>query len=223
MERATWIYQLAELITIYDVYTWAIFLSCCILVSYFLSRVTVLAVDRLGSAWNVGFGLLALILDQGSPTFDKSVLRRKLAAVILEENMALVLYSNLKRPNKPTYFEKDIIHETLEGYHYYGLFPEQFILRPKYFFQTGILEWWRKYFDWAIVLKTHINANRNVKKHGSVIQNDDKVKTQILVLSFAPGIGFLLSIVAFLCLEARMEIFEFLKWKITNMKTYVKT
>lgn len=77
----------------------------------------------------------------------------KKSAVVVDEEMAIQLYNILKENQKPVYFGKDIIHEIFYGYRYYGNYPTNVLLRSRYYFETGIIEWWQKYFRWTVMHK----------------------------------------------------------------------
>ncbi len=45
--------------------------------------------------------------------------------------------------------------ETLFGYKYFGYFPQNILLRIRFSFNSGIVDWWQKYIKWFLVLKTN--------------------------------------------------------------------
>ncbi len=77
-------------------------------------------------------------------------------AVILNENMALQLFTTLKNEKKPVFYGKDAIIDTFKGYTYKGYFPYHVLRRIRFSFHSGIIEWWTNYLKWFLVLKTQI-------------------------------------------------------------------
>ncbi len=132
------------------------------------------------------------------------------SAVLLTETMAIPLYHILKGKEKPAYYVKDVINENIMGYKYWGYFHSSVMLKPRYFFQSGISEWWEKFFKWSLMIKANLErqtpSNRLTKQSGTLILN----------LFMIPLFGLLLSILAFLLIEG--IIFgngKFVKRKLT--------
>lgn len=139
------------------------------------------------------------------------------SAMILQGDGALQLYSILKAKNKPAYFGKDVISELLEGYTYEGYFTENIILNGKYLFQAGILKWWREYLEFALVLKTNTQVNAAALSEESktnTVENENG-NAAIAVLVLIPGVGLLISLVAFLVFDNKF--WSLLGKKISKM------
>lgn len=58
----------------------------------------------------------------------------KKSAVILDKNLALVVFANFTKMDKPVFYGKDIIHETFEGYHFFGHFPKEVLPKFSYLY-----------------------------------------------------------------------------------------
>lgn len=86
------------------------------------------------------------------------------SAMILPRDMAIQLYTTLKRDKPPVFFGRDVIIETLWGYKYEGYFPTNVFHKGRYLSQTGIVEWWQQYFDFSIVQKTSTNFKGSTLK-----------------------------------------------------------
>lgn len=133
------------------------------------------------------------------------------SAVILQDGMTIQLYNTLKMTNKPVYLGMDIVNENLNGYKYFGYFSTKVIMRSKHFFQSGILEWWQKFFNWYLIIKTRsdrIRVEQNAKHEGQSQEG-------IYLIFLIPVTGLLLSIIVFI-------IFDRMLFKIAS-KTHKST
>ncbi len=92
---------------------------------------------------------------------------------------------------KPVYFGKDVVNENLIGYTYDGYFPMKLMLRFKYWFQSGVAEWWENYFKWVYKIKSEVEVKSRFS--ATNISSTTNSKTYIYILSIIPGVGFLLS------------------------------
>ncbi len=128
------------------------------------------------------------------------------SAIISEENFALGRYIKLKYAKKPVYFGKDVIHEDVMMYKYYGYWPTNLKLKPSYLFNTGIIEWWQKYFKcyWVLRTRAAIVTNETGSRIGDFSTCDERSKTGIYVLSFIPYIGLVLSILVFVFCDIKL-------------------
>lgn len=110
------------------------------------------------------------------------------------------LFTILKDKMKPVYFRKDILTEKIWGYRFVGYFPTNVLLNARYLFQTGIVEWWQKYFDFVVVLKTRTKLQNltalNFKINTTLTAGGDKVSPA--VLSIIHGVGLLISLFIFI-------------------------
>ncbi len=66
----------------------------------------------------------------------------------------------MKQMGKPSYFGKDKILEKFWGYEFVGYFLANIIIRARYLFETGVIEWWQKHADYSLVLKTNVHADK---------------------------------------------------------------
>ncbi len=122
-------------------------------------------------------------------------------AMIIPQNMALQLFSILKGAKQPVFFGKDIIAENLMGYTYYGYFPQKVLLRIKFSFNSGIVEWWQNYIKWLVVLKTKKEYDLgNLTEYYRLINgtSTNNGTSGVFILSMIPGFGLLLSLAAFI-------------------------
>ncbi len=129
------------------------------------------------------------------------------SAIILQREEAITLHTVLKQLGKPSYYVKDKILEKFWGYKFVGYFPPKIILRAKYLFGTGIIEWWQKHVEYSFMLKTNANTNKSMlitdNKIGIIEKGDSK--TAVVILSLIPGVGFLISFTVFICAETPIK------------------
>lgn len=126
------------------------------------------------------------------------------SAMILPDEMALQLFAILKAVKQPVFFGKDIIHEKLSGYRYYGYFPENIILRIKHSFNSGIVEWWQKYLKWFVVIKTARDSGTGNLTEFNRITNrtvDNSSKSSVFILALIPCFGFTISVTVFMIFD----------------------
>ncbi len=157
------------------------------------------------------------VLDMHMKSCDKS-------AIVADENFAIQLYTILMSLQSPVYFGKDIVNENLEGYKYYGYFPTSLMLRVKYSFQNGVVEWWENYFKWIVKLKTELEYKNFISAKNGTYKSSSKAG--IYVLSLIPGTGLLLSLFVFVFMDSnivkyfyrksRETIFKSLNWKCSQ-------
>ncbi len=139
------------------------------------------------------------------------------SAIIGDENFAIQMFTVLKAIKKPAYLGQDVLNENLLGYKYYGYFPQNIMRRVKYYFQTGIVNWWGKYFKWVVALKTEREYQTIVI--GQNITNTANSKAGIYILSVIPGIGLLLSLFVFIFLDSPIINLSLnFSWKTTVSK-----
>ncbi len=145
-------------------------------------------------AWNKTNGeigtreSLEYILDNYMDACNKS-------AVLLTETMGIPLYHILKGKEKAVYYVKDVINENIMAYRYWGFFHTSVMLKPRYFLQSGVSEWWQKFFKWSLMVKA------NLEKHTQSSRLTKQSVTAILNLFIIPLVGLLLSILVFLLIE----------------------
>ncbi len=63
------------------------------------------------------------------------------SAIIVDQPIAIKLYTVLKQMGKPSFLGKDKIVEVFWGYKFVGYFPPKLVLRARYIFEAGIFEW----------------------------------------------------------------------------------
>ncbi len=150
------------------------------------------------------------LLDRNLPDYHTDILEKHLipckkAALIAPKEIVNQHLSTLKLLNKAVYYGKDIITETLGGYKYFGYFPTALLQKSKYYFQSGISEWWQAYFDWSIKIKTHVQQSRAMEKNYEEVENRLKSKDfgQIFSLCILPFIGLTLSLGFFVVFESK--------------------
>ncbi len=129
------------------------------------------------------------------------------AAMILSEKMALQLFAILKAAKQPVFFGKDVINENLYGFKYFGYFPQTLLLNTKFSFNSGIIEWWKKYLKWFLGLKTNQDiAARNLTEL-SGLSNSAKTNDKasgVYILSLIPGIGLMVSLIVFIFYDCNL-------------------
>ncbi len=94
------------------------------------------------------------------------------------------------------YILKDIISEYYDGYNFQGRFPSSKRMKPKYYFQSGIQNWWQKHFSWSIIVKMNINA--------AILENQHRMTknlNQIYSLCLIPLVGLVLATIVFSVVE----------------------
>ncbi len=123
-------------------------------------------------------------------------------AMILPKYMALQLFNTLKAAKQPVFFGKDIISENLFGYTYYGYFPPHILLKIRFSYSSGLVEWWRSYIKWFLVLKAYNNfATGNVTGYDGLENGEVKngSGSKVYILCIIPGFGLLISLTIFIC------------------------
>lgn len=119
------------------------------------------------------------------------------SAVILNEGLARVVFSRLKKPGRNLYFGKDVVMENIYGYETFGQFPNEIIRRITYFPQTGIQVHWSKYLEFFLIQIA--SSRKNLLNITSVEVVDENVSNvNVRVLLFIPGFGLLASIFVFI-------------------------
>lgn len=113
------------------------------------------------------------------------------SAMMMLQTHALAVYTELKNYNVPVFFGKDIIYENMNGYNFFGQIPANLYARTKYLFQSGIRDFWYRYLDYLLVLRTQTNfeAKRDAEK---------KSESGVNILILIPGIGIACSFITFL-------------------------
>lgn len=129
------------------------------------------------------------------------------AALIMYQNEALVTYTNMSSLNAPVFLGKDIIYENLLGYRYVGKIPEILHFRAKNFYESGILDFWRKYFDYLLIWRT-----KTYQKHGVGQTSFSNLKSYsaVFIILFIPAIGLLLSFLLYI-FEIKKTIWQTIK------------
>ncbi len=135
------------------------------------------------------------------------MMRCNKSAIILRRDDAVILHAVLKKMDKPSFFGKDKILERFWGYTYAGYFPSHIILRARHLFGTGVIEWWQKYAEYSVVLKTNVNANTLIPKTFNKTDTSEigRGKTVLVILSLIPGVGLLISLLVFICVETPIK------------------
>ncbi len=133
---------------------------------------------------------------------DSTMEKCEKSAVILGEDSAIPLFSILTVKSKPTFFGKVIINENFSGYVFFGYFPTRLLLKPKYYFENGIIEWWSKYFKWALMMKTRADEIKtlNLQNKTEIVANN--ISSGVYVLSTIPMMGFLVSLFTFVFVDS---------------------
>ncbi len=129
------------------------------------------------------------------------------STMILQDNMAIELFTILKATNKPAFFGKDVLNEILYGYKYFGFFPSSIMTRVKNSFQSGIIEWWQKYFKWVIRIKTQTQERKI--KHGTSTKAfviSPNSQTGVYILCLIPCFGLILASLVFVFCECNCII-----------------
>lgn len=126
------------------------------------------------------------------------------SAVILNEEAAISLFNILKVKKKPTYYGKDIMNQKLTGYTFFGYFPTRLLLKPMYYFESGVTEWWDKYFKWALMMKTRTEeVNMLARKNQTVAWENDN-RSDIYIICLIPLFGLSMSFFAFIFCEVNV-------------------
>lgn len=125
------------------------------------------------------------------------------SAMILSNPDAIRLYTVLSMREKPVYFGKDIIDESILGYRYFGLFPTKLIWNSNYYFQAGFTNWWQDYIKWAIQSKTksEVLKNERINIENRTLSNENPNQSGVYVLACIPAFGLLVSILAFIAID----------------------
>lgn len=128
------------------------------------------------------------------------------SALILHQNQALIIYTKLGRLKAPVFYGKDIINENMQGYKLYGKMPGNIYMRAKLFFESGALEFWRKYFSYVLVVRTRSFASQKLDRE-ETYGSGRTTNSAVNIMLFIPAIGLLLSLIMFLY-ETRNKIIE---------------
>ncbi len=133
------------------------------------------------------------VLELGMEECNKS-------AIILKENMAISVYTHLLAKKKPVYFGKEVISENLGGYRFSGYFPTYVFRRSKHYFQSGIAEWWTKYFKWVVMVKTRAAEIKLMLSKGENDTTSHQVASggNAYALVCIPLSGLIISLLAFI-------------------------
>lgn len=142
----------------------------------------------------------------GSEVFDHHLYSCNKAAVIGLEMPFIGIYAIFKEI-VPKYLGEDTINENLEGYTYWGYFPDQILLVPKFYFQSGINDWWqmhiRWYFKYKIEKMEWATKSSSLKHKFLVRSNEFYGGTQIYSLCLVTSIGHVISAVTFIFFEIK--------------------
>ncbi len=124
------------------------------------------------------------------------------SAIILRRQIAMKLEILMKQMGKPSFLGKDQIFETFWGYKFERYFPPNFIFRARYLFEAGVFEWWQKFTEYSLILKTNIQGeNLLIMYNQNVTSESGGNKTDVVVLTLIPGVGLLISTFVFICVE----------------------
>lgn len=126
------------------------------------------------------------------------------SAVILNGEDRNVLYNIMKAKGKPVWNGKDLIHEQFVGYKYFGHFPTHMLLRSKYYLETGITEWWAKFFEWSIMVKVRVNETNENAVNGNNDNRSNASKSAVYTLSCIPTVGLALSMIVFVLFDSNV-------------------
>lgn len=138
------------------------------------------------------------------------------SAIISSDAFAIPVYTTLKLKTKQVFYGKDIIYETFHAYRYHGYLPTKVLLKSKYYFQTGILDWWQKYFKWCLEMKTAFGAEI-LKLNGSsssLWSSQNSNSSAAYVISFIPLVGLLLSLLSFILFDSYLIVHSLLFAKV---------
>ncbi len=130
------------------------------------------------------------------------------SAIILRRKQAITLHTVLKHMGKPSFFGKDKILEKFWGYKFLGYFPSNIIFRARYLFETGVFEWWQKFAEFTLVLKTKLHVENLVPKayNRNGTSESEGGKIAVVILSLIPGVGLLISLTVFIFAETPIII-----------------
>lgn len=105
---------------------------------------------------------------------------------------------------RPVYFGKDIINENLGAYQYFGHFPTYVLMRSRYCFQGGIVEWWMKFFKWSIRVKAEAFEIklRLMEMENITLSEHLSDKNNVYALCCIPLVGLAFSIIVFILLDS---------------------
>ncbi len=119
------------------------------------------------------------------------------SAILLNSQTAITLHIIQKQMNKPSFFVNDKIHENFWGYEFVRYFPTNLLFRVRYLFDSGVFEWWQRYFYYSLVLKSNHHAGKTIPKiaNQTVTSENGKTKTAVTILSLIPGVGLLISVI----------------------------
>lgn len=123
-------------------------------------------------------------------------------------------YEIMQRWNIWNYLGKEIFNENLLGYKYWGYFPARILQMSKFYFQSGIQEWWQMYIQWFLTYRfeTKIWAMQPLRVTESDRKrlNEFKSGDQIYGLCMIPLVCLLFSSIVFTCFEIGVRKFSFL-------------
>lgn len=117
------------------------------------------------------------------------------SAMIMHQNKALIVFTKLKNLKAPAFLGKDVIHEIINGYSLYGQMPAIIYWRAKYFFNSGILNFWRTYYDYVLILRARSSKMIGDEK---TYGNRRKSNSAVYTILFIPVFGFSASFVVLL-------------------------
>lgn len=137
------------------------------------------------------------------------------AAVILPDKEAELIFGFLTLKKMPAYFGEDFISKTLNGYKYFGKFPDKILWKAKHLFSSGVLEWWRNFFKWSQLTKQIPQITRIETNNPTLASFGISAGTRILSLCFLPLNGIVISIVTFVLFE--INFCGNLKVKLSNI------
>lgn len=99
------------------------------------------------------------------------------SAAILDENLALIIHSDLESLGNPAYLGFDVLHETLRGYKMRGRISRKMQSRVSSMPQTGITRWWNT------ILQRHITNSMSFKKEFESFKEKHGVGEQNILLN----------------------------------------
>ncbi len=75
------------------------------------------------------------------------------------------------------------------------------MLRIKYSFQSGIVDWWQKYFKWHLTFKSEREYEELSKVANETKIDHSNSQAGVYVLCLIQGFGLLISLVMFVCYD----------------------
>ncbi len=124
------------------------------------------------------------------------------SAMILHRPLAIQLHTLLKQSGKPSFLLRDKVLETFWGYKFGGHFPPNLVFRARHLFEAGVFDWWPRFLEYSLVLKTHIHGHTLMGSYNQNTTTGNRgSKTAVAVLTLIPGVGLLVSLFIFICGE----------------------